>query len=105
MNLTQWSEHQESVEVAVDARGIRIGDLRYPWTQIDAREQRWESRPDGTFGWMVHLEGRAGDIVLAASERNYTRWDQSDRGIEAVPDDVWQVNLVVLQEIRRYLSP
>lgn len=103
MHLVRWSEHREEVEVVVDDRGVRFGSVRHAWSQIRAVERRWESKPDGTFGWLVRFETRAGQTAVAAADRNFSQWRKAEVEVEPVPDDVWQVNPNLLSLLRSRL--
>ncbi len=101
MQLVRWSEHREEAEIKVTDEAVRVDGVRWNWGSITSDQSRWESRPDGTFGWLVTLNPKgAAPVTLVAPERNFTLWDQSEMSIESVPDDVWQVTPVVLQKIR-----
>jgi hypothetical protein len=103
--LVQWNENEQEVEVVVDRQGVRIGDVRYPRKQLSAHVYRWESKPDGTFGWAIRLEPRtSAAVTMVAPERNYTRWDQSDLGIEEVDASSWQTTQTVVDGLRARLG-
>lgn len=103
--LVQWNENEQEVEVVVDRQGVRVGEVRYPRKQLSAHVYRWESKPDGTFGWAIRLEPRtSAALTMVAPERNYTRWDQSDLKIEEVDPSSWQTTQTVVDGLRARLS-
>ncbi len=103
--LVQWNENEQEVEVVVDRQGVRVGEVRYPRKQLSAHVYRWESKPDGTFGWAIRLEPRtSAAVTMVAPERNYTRWDQSDLRIEEVDPSSWQTTQTVVDGLRARLG-
>lgn len=89
----------EDAEVCVDGREIRIGRTNLDLSEWQWQTHRWESTPDGTFGWAarVHLDDR--EVVLVAAERNFTEWDRSNLEIIEIPSDVWQVEPRVIRAV------
>lgn len=103
--LVQWNENEQEVEVVVDRQGVKVGEVRYPRKQLSAHVYRWESKPDGTFGWAIRLEPRtSAAVTMVAPERNYTRWDQSDLRIEDVDPSSWQTTQTVVDGLRARLG-
>ncbi len=103
--LVQWNENEQEVEVVVDRQGVKVGEVRYPRKQLSAHVYRWESKPDGTFGWAIRLEPRtSAAVTMVAPERNYTRWDQSDLRIEEVDPSSWQTTQTVVDGLRTRLG-
>ncbi|MEZ4461062.1 MAG: hypothetical protein R3E66_15330 [bacterium] len=103
--LVQWTERPEEVDVVIERGGVRIGSVKYPQRQLSARSYRWESRPDGTFGWAVVLTPRTSEpLTFVASERNFTRWDQSTLPVEEVDPSSWQTSASVVDVLRARLG-
>jgi hypothetical protein len=81
----------DEAELRLDQGRLTMDRMSWSLTEVRRMSRgRWESRQDGTRGWLVEIEPPYHrPLVIACSVTDLESWEASQLPVTPVPDDVW----------------